>query len=176
MFTSVWFISRTITLKKSYTLCNIISKPKLYLRPEEYWIIIIGTISGLPYFLCGWFWYLSIPHTSVTANTAIYDSAFVFVFIFSMFLLKEKISLLKIISVIVSFAGLMLIAYTGSKSEENGVDQTPMGYVLVVLSTVLYAAYEVIYKKWCSKPDNFMKKDEITIKFLVSIINIIIDI
>lgn len=160
MFTSVWFISRTVTLLKKYSFCKIISKPKLYFRPEEYWVIIVATISGLPYFLCGWFWYLSIPHTSVTANTAIYDSSFVFVFIFSIFLLKEKISLLKILSVIVSFSGLMLIAYTGSKSEENGVDQTPLGYILVVFSTILYAAYEVIYKKWGSKPDNFMKKEK----------------
>lgn len=133
-------------------------RPKLLLREEEYWVIAVASISSFPYFICGYFWYLSVAHTSITANTAIYDSSFVFVFIFSIFLLRERISILKIFCVILSFIGLMIVVWSGSQSQEDGVDQTVMGYVLVFLSTVLYAVYEVIYKKYGSKPNQVSKR------------------
>jgi len=121
----------------------------------------LGALSSFPYFLCGYFWYLSIVHTSVTANTVIYDSAFVFIFLFSIVLIREKVSILKLLSVVVSFIGLIVVVWAGSQSVENGVDQTLMGYILVATSTILCSLYDVVYKKYGTKPK---KKEDLNKK------------
>lgn len=52
----------------------------------------------------------------------------------------------------------MIVVWVGSQSEENGVDQTLMGYILVSLATVLFAIYEVIFKKYGSSKSNKEEK------------------
>lgn len=49
-------------------------------------------------------WYISLPQTSVSANTAIYNSSSALVFLMSVWLLRERPSLLKILSVLASIA------------------------------------------------------------------------
>ena len=148
----MWFLLRLRAVLQEKHWKEILKHPKLLLRDEEYWVVAVASISSFPYFLCGWFWYLSFAHTSVTANTAIYDSSFVFVFLLSMVMLHERVSVLKIASVLVSFIGLMVIVLAASQSYESGITQTFMGYFFVALSTILYAVYEVIFKKYGSKP------------------------
>mmetsp|Transcript_32632 Transcript_32632/g.50664 ORF Transcript_32632/g.50664 Transcript_32632/m.50664 type:complete len:413 (-) Transcript_32632:89-1327(-) len=157
IFLPLWLIVKLYKLKKKNIPTRDIFSPRLLFQQEEIWVMKMGAISSVPYFLCGYFWYLSIVHTSVTGNTVIYDSAFIFIFIFSIFLLRERISLLKILSVIVSFLGLVFVVWSGSQSEEEGVDQTVMGYILVATSTILCSFYDVIYKKYGTKPNKIDK-------------------
>ena len=46
--------------------------------------------------LGAYFWYLSLHRTSVAANTAICQSAIAVVFLLSVFILKESITVLKV--------------------------------------------------------------------------------
>lgn len=96
---------------------------------------------------CGYTWYLSLPQTSVSGNTAIYNSSPIFVFIFSIFVLKEHPTLLKIGSVLFCSGGVVMVSLFGSGAHEEGANSTVFGYIAVVISTLLYAIFEVLYKK-----------------------------
>jgi len=96
--------------------------------------------------LVAYAWYLSLPLTQVGANTTIYQSASVFVFIFSIFLLNESVTLRKIFSVALSVAGVALIASTPESSGNSEQQDSFIGYVFLIISVLLYALYEVLYK------------------------------
>lgn len=105
-------------------------------------------------FISGWLWYLSLPITSVSGNTAIYQSSCTMVYIFSILILKEEGSKLKTCSVILSVMGVLCVSFGGGKtSEENGEAHSHpsfMGYVVCLLSMILYALFEVMYKRWAA--------------------------
>jgi len=65
----------------------------------------------------GYTWFASLPLTSVSANTAIYNSSAAFVFIFSIFLVKESITVLKVIAVVVATGGVIIVSLFGSGQE-----------------------------------------------------------
>jgi len=96
---------------------------------------------------CGYFWYASLSQTSVSGNIVVYNSSSMFVYCFSLCLLKERFSLLKILAVLVSIAGVIMVAVPQSSDNSDGVSQTVGGYVLVVLSTVMNALYQVLYQR-----------------------------
>lgn len=112
---------------------------------SDYYKCAILSILGT---VCRWAWYHSLPITSVSANTAIYNSSAVFVFIFSYFLLKEKITLLKVISVILSTAGVVIVSIFGQGATENGHESTWMGFVWVIISTLCWAFFLALYGKF----------------------------
>jgi len=101
--------------------------------------------------VCAYTWYLSLPLTTLSANTGIYNSACVFVYLFSCILLNERITVGKVLSVLVCISGVVVMAYAQYRQtpkEQRGNNGTWLGYVFVVASTVLYALYEVLYKKF----------------------------
>ena len=163
LFMPVWLALRLRTLSRSgVPVTSSLRHPlSLLLGAEERWVVVVGTFLSIPYFFSGYFFYLSITHTSVTANTAIFDSSFVFVFLFSIVLLRERISLLKIVSVVISFVGLLTVAWFGSQSIEEGIDQTAGGYIMVGMATILYALYEVAYKKYGTLPEDKMPTKDV---------------
>jgi len=102
---------------------------------------------------CSYIWYVSLDLTSISANTAIYNSNSIFVFIFSIFLLKEKVTALKIVAVIVCIGGVVLITIYGSDQDENGYKTTTYGFIMCAVSAAGYALTDVFYGK-------FMDDDE----------------
>lgn len=115
-----------------------------YLRPRSFYIsaLLISTIV----FFGAYTWYLSLHITIPSANNAIYQSASAFVFLFSVFFTKESVTALKILAVGFSVGGVVLVTVFHDKGT-NKVDDSPIGYVLVIISTCTYALYEVLAKK-----------------------------
>jgi drug/metabolite transporter (DMT)-like permease len=75
-------------------------------------------------------------------------------------MLGERISVLKVVSVIVCTAGALLLMVPDLVDKDKKKDQNsnPIGYVLVVVSTILYACWEVCYKKFAKM--GYDKKDQ----------------
>eukprot|EP00299_Pterocystis_sp_00344_P013503 c6622_g1_i1.p1 GENE.c6622_g1_i1~~c6622_g1_i1.p1 ORF type:complete len:296 (-),score=13.82 c6622_g1_i1:46-933(-) len=109
-------------------------------------------------FFAGYSWYLSLHITIPSANNAIYQSSCAFVFVFSVLLLKEKVTLPKILAVIVAIGGVLLVTLFHSKGNVT-VHDRPIGYVLVLVSTCLYALYEVLAKLY--GPHSVGKRDQL---------------
>eukprot|EP01006_Ploeotia_vitrea_P057089 TRINITY_DN68152_c10_g2_i1.p1 TRINITY_DN68152_c10_g2~~TRINITY_DN68152_c10_g2_i1.p1 ORF type:complete len:494 (-),score=228.17 TRINITY_DN68152_c10_g2_i1:20-1501(-) len=119
--------------------------------PHEKHLFKVGGWLAFLYVVVGYTWYLSLSRTSVSLNTVIYNSNCVFVFILSAAVLGEKVTPLKVISMFLSISGLVLVTVVGHKSKMKGVRQTLLGYILVIISTFGYAAFEVLFKYGSSK-------------------------
>lgn len=83
-------------------------------------------------------------YTSVAIATLCYYMAPVFIIIVSPFLLKEKLSLPKILCVILALIGMMLISGVFSAGSENNSFK---GIALALISAVLYACVILLNKK-----------------------------
>ena len=93
-------------------------------------------------------WFVSLQHTSVSANTAIYQSMNAWAFMFSVWILKEKATWIKVAAVVVCLVGVVLVSvYKRTEHEAHEVKETVAGYIFTLVSTVCYALYEVMYKK-----------------------------
>jgi len=87
---------------------------KMYMK----WASILGVVI----FASTYTWYFSLAGTSVAGNSAVYQSAPVFVFIFSIPLLNEKVTPLKVMAVCLCVGGSAVVAFLG-QSDPNIMDQ-----------------------------------------------------
>jgi drug/metabolite transporter (DMT)-like permease len=101
-----------------------------------------GLFSILSY-ASGLFWYQSIPLTTIGVNTAVYQASCVFIYIFSIFLLREKITLGKMFSVLLCLGGVVIITVYGTNTDGN----TLAGFIWVLASTLAYSLTETLYGK-----------------------------
>jgi drug/metabolite transporter (DMT)-like permease len=93
---------------------------------------------------CSLAWYLSLTGTSFAGNSAVYQAASAFALLFSAVLLREPVTARKLACVGGAVAGVALVSFGGASA---GGRDTAAGYAWVVLSTALYALYEVLYAK-----------------------------
>ncbi|KAA0176022.1 hypothetical protein FNF27_02414 [Cafeteria roenbergensis] len=118
------------------------------LFPSPLSVLLLASV-GLSFLIVAvaYTWYKSLPLTSVPANNAIYQSCSAAVFVFSVLLLGEKFTWHKLVAVAISISGIVLVAFGGSTSDATDSTPTAEGYILVVVSVVTYAFYEVLYAK-----------------------------
>jgi len=96
-----------------------------------------------------YFWYYSLPRTTVAANNAIYQSASVFVYLFSFLMLGETLTLQKGAAVLVSVGGVAAISFAPKHaSSDPGIHPSTLGYAMVIVSTCIFALYEVLYARF----------------------------
>jgi drug/metabolite transporter (DMT)-like permease len=120
--------------------------PIYYLRKH----FIVSFFLAVLGFVTVYTWYLSLPWTIVSVNTAIYNCSCVGVFILSVIMLKERVSVLKLVALVLCTAGALVLMVPDlvDHKKDSDDESNVAGYVLVVASTGLYALYEVLYKKF----------------------------
>ena len=107
--------------------------------------------------LCSWTWFMSIPLTEAMVNTVIYQSCCVWCFVISVVLLDERVTLIKVVSTLATFAGVGVISNypchvigapgsTPSPSDPAANGRMLWGDFLCLCSALLYALYEVLLK------------------------------
>jgi len=133
-------------------------------------------------FFGGYFWYLSLTRTNIPANTAIYQCTAAIVFVISVPILRERVTVMKVVGVLFSIAGVTLVALFSShnhcssstpshnvthsyhinnshtltlNSGNNCAEKsTPLGYVFLIAGVIVYALFEVLYKRLATKKDD----------------------
>ncbi|KAF2072938.1 hypothetical protein CYY_005760 [Polysphondylium violaceum] len=92
----------------------------------------------------------ALPLCEVSLATVLFQSATVFVFIFSIIILKEKITILKTIPVVLFIGGVVgiTLADSTSKGEANDYPQATLGIILMLICAVCWAFYEVLTAKF----------------------------
>ena len=94
------------------------------------------------------FWYVSLGMTDLEINTAVYNCNFLFVFVLSLALLKEKLTLPKSLGMWWCLGGLFLILIGNAPtSSTNNSNNSALGYVCLILSILAYAVYSVLFVK-----------------------------
>lgn len=101
-------------------------------------------------------WYLSLPRTDVAANSAVFNSSTCAVYALSVVFLGEPVRLLKVVALVASIVGVAIICADAEQArrglraplERDAGEPRPcaLGYVLAVLSMLVYALYETVYK------------------------------
>lgn len=120
--------------------------------------ILVSVALGALFYLSAWTYFLSLALMPAAYNTAAYQSVTVFVFVFSIFLLKESPRFFKVVSVLLCTTGIVLLGVGSSPSESGSVSETGsddslypriwLGYTLCIFSAGCYALYEVLFAKF----------------------------
>jgi len=92
----------------------------------------------------GYSWYLSLPLTVGSLNNTIHQTSCVFVLFFSCFVLGHKMTARKVFACIIAVGGVCSITMSVPSEAECGSNSVA-GIVLNVLSTALWAAWEVAF-------------------------------
>ncbi|KAF2073726.1 hypothetical protein CYY_004959 [Polysphondylium violaceum] len=108
------------------------------------------------FFMCilfvtlNYIWMMGLPLLEVGTSSALYQSATIFVFFFSIIILKEKITVLKVIPVVLFIAGVVgiTIAESRSKAQDSEYPRATLGIALMLVSASLWGLYEVLTNKF----------------------------
>ena len=93
-------------------------------------------------------WITSIPLTSASANSAIYQMSCPLAYLFSLPLLRdERLSLSKSLGVLLALGGVGAVI-AAKRCGPDAVPNAVSGDLLVLASAALYALKEVLYKRW----------------------------
>jgi drug/metabolite transporter (DMT)-like permease len=107
--------------------------------------------------IAGSTWYVAVNMTTPSDLTAIYNCSAFFAYVFSIFMLKERMRADKIFSVVVACVGVLIVAYgdggTVEKGKEVEAANRTVGNLIIGVGSVMYGFYEVLYKKAACPPD-----------------------
>lgn len=120
-------------------------KPKKVDKKDLLQILLLGLLN-IP--LNQFLFFISLKHTSAPNIALAYALTPAFVLLISIFFLKEKATLLKIIGVIIAFAGTTMILF------EKGFDFSSdnfLGINLGLLASFSWALYTILGKKFVNK-------------------------
>ncbi|EFA74851.1 hypothetical protein PPL_11885 [Heterostelium album PN500] len=111
-------------------------------------MMVVSFVMSLLYVGLNWIWSLGLPLTEVSTSSALYQSATVWVFIFSIVILKERPTLLKCISTGLFIAGVIGITLADKSSSDSAYPKAVLGDILMIVSAFLWAMYEVFTTKF----------------------------
>ena len=109
------------------------------------------------WFLSGWLNAASFENTSVASSTILVSTSSVFALMFGAYLGVERFTLKKLIGVMASLSGIILVSLVDTSSEKTDLDrgsfpyktpgQIALGDCMALLSAVLYGLYATILAK-----------------------------
>ena len=111
-------------------------------------ILLMGSCSVV---LMALTYFLSMQYSSLAVAAILLYTAPIFVMVSSLFLFKEKLTAIKVLSVTLAFVGFVLVS--GITSGKSNV--TFMGVLMGLLSAITYASYSVFGKYALKKNDSF---------------------
>ena len=103
-------------------------------------------------FMCGYTWFWSLTSTNVPTNNTLYQTQCAFVFVLSVVFLGERVTRLKVGCVVLAFGGVACVCAVPTSSSSGDVKSNQAwGIALALLSTSMYACYEVFFDLYASK-------------------------
>lgn len=117
----------------------LLTRPGLFRATAKELLLFIP--AGVFMFLCAFTYYLALSHTTIATATVLMYSSPIYVLIFSVLFLKERLTPLKLVAVAVMLVGMALVS-----GIMGGMDFNFRGVVYAILAGVLYAAYNIVAK------------------------------
>jgi len=137
-----------------FWFCGLFWKSQRIER-KDYLTIFMAAVFGVALNMLLFF--KGLEHTTPISASVIVTITPILILIFSSFFLKEKLTKLKILGVILGFLGGVLLTVYG-KSTRVG-DNIPLGNMYIFLNVISYSIYIIIIKKLTAKyhPFTFIK-------------------
>lgn len=129
--------------------------PKEKIEKRDYIKFFVAAIFGVVINLL--FFFKGLEYTSPIHASAIMTIIPVIILVLSSYFLKEKITAIKIVGIIVALCGALVLTIYG-KSGRAG-DNVPLGNLLILLNAISYSIYVILIKKLTEKyhPFTFIK-------------------
>ena len=106
-----------------------------------------GLTMSIPITGGGYCWYVSLAITTLSVNTAVYNSLFLLVFVMSIIFLKEKLTVFKLNGALQALGGLVLIGIGALWTAADASRNEPIGYVYLIISMASFALLPVVFVK-----------------------------
>lgn len=132
----------------------LFKKNQLIKLRDLHYFIILG-LSGVTFLYI--FQYFGIQRTTPATSAVLINTNVIFIFILSLIFLKEKITIKKIIGIILSFIGVIFVLLSQLINENIVFDDIFLtGCIFVILSALCWAIYSIIGKKIMKKYDSLL--------------------
>lgn len=157
------------------TTAQMVRSQDLHLTPtstsKSPWPYMFKATAFITTFLtvAGGSWYVAIDMTSPSDLTAIYNCSAFFAYVFSIWLLNDRLRFDKMFSVGLAIVGVLVVAYGdtgdtkapghsgGAAGGKPGGSAAPnnrlLGNLIIGVGSVMYGLYEVLYKKYACPPE-----------------------
>ncbi|KZT44647.1 hypothetical protein SISSUDRAFT_976694 [Sistotremastrum suecicum HHB10207 ss-3] len=104
-------------------------------------------------------WYASVPLTSISDITALWNSNAFWAYLFTVKLNRMSFERNKVFAVAIASIGALAIVYGGSASQvvENSVSRYPapiLGDFMALIASIWYGLFQVLYKKFIALPND----------------------
>lgn len=129
--------------------------PKEKIERKDYLKLMVASLFGVVINML--FFFKGLEYTSPIHASSIMTIIPIIILVLSAYILKEKVTKLKIIGVILGLAGALVLTLYGKSSRVG--DNIPLGNLLVFLNAVSYSIYIILIKKLTAKyhPFTFIK-------------------
>lgn len=149
-FFMIWFSTGWLIICFFTSLLKLEKLRQSLAKIELSWIrlFFLSIVFYVLWIVANYLYIFALQLMNASDVTAIFSSVNAFVFIFSIFVLKEKINLMKSASVFFSIFGIVLIALANAEFEG-----TAKGIIFTLISAISAALYKVYLKKLLGDPD-----------------------
>lgn len=139
-------------IELQYRIHDNNDNPLRFIIKTSLWLSILLTLPA-------YIWYLSVNLTSMSNLTAIYNTGCFFAYLFSIFMLHDRLVGAKVGAVMLCMLGVLAMACWPVSDGGNDLttDQEPssgakewIGIAVASMGATLYGFYEVYYKKYAS--------------------------
>lgn len=103
--------------------------------------LALFAVSGVFMFVTAYFYYTSMEYTTIATAVVLMYSAPIYVLVFSVLFLKEKLTVTKAVAVAVMLVGMALVS-----GVIGGMDFNFWGVFFAIAAGVTYAAYNIVAK------------------------------
>jgi drug/metabolite transporter (DMT)-like permease len=153
----VYLLRSTAQMVRHQELNQHLSKSQTMESPWPYMFKATAFITTF-LTMAGGSWYVAVDLTSPSDLTAIYNCSAFFAYVFSIWLLHDKLRFDKALSVALAILGVLVVAYGdkddgASGTEQKGFGSKLLGNIIIGIGSVAYGLYEVLYKRFACPPE-----------------------
>lgn len=129
--------------------------PKEKIEKKDFFKLFVAAVFGVAVNML--FFFKGLEFTSPIHASAIMTITPIIILILSAYILKEKITSLKVFGITIALAGALVLTIYG-KSARAG-DNVPLGNLLIFLNAISFSIYVILIKKLTAKyhPFTFIK-------------------
>lgn len=132
------FIRSIVSLIVMFIYVFLKNKRLFNAKPKE---LLMFAGSGISFFCTASFYYISMQMTTVSTAVVLMYTAPIFVMIYSVFFLGEKLTVLKSVSVVSMLVGCFLVSGIVGNMKNDTI-----GIIIGLMSGVSYSAYNIFTK------------------------------